>query len=74
MPVFAAASGPPFSVFPSSSIVPLRETVPEIARSVVVFPAPFAPRIAFADGERDVVQRLHRPVAGADPIELEERH
>ena len=27
-------------------MTPLRETVPEIARSVVVFPAPFAPSTA----------------------------
>ncbi len=31
---------------PSNKIVPERRTVPEIARSVDVFPAPFAPRMA----------------------------
>ena len=49
---------------------PLRWTVPEIARSVVVLPAPFAPSTATiapsGDLERDAVQRLHRAVAGLD--------
>ena len=44
---------------------PLRRTVPEIARRVVVLPAPFAPEdrhgLALADGQRDPVQRLHGP-------------
>ena len=50
---------------------------PEIARSVVVFPAPFAPRtandLALPDDERHVVQRLDPPVAGGDAVELEPR-
>jgi hypothetical protein len=34
--------------FPSKTTSPDFRTVPEIARSVVVFPAPFAPRIETA--------------------------
>ena len=52
MPAFAADSGPPLSCLPSSSIAPDRETVPEIARSVVVFPAPFAPSTATTSPSR----------------------
>ena len=44
-PSFATASGPCRASFlPLNEIVPVRRTVPEIARSVVVLPAPFAPR------------------------------
>ena len=46
MPAFATASGPPRSGFPAKTISPLRRTVPETARSVVVLPAPFAPSTA----------------------------
>ena len=45
-PAFADASGPPRSGLPSSRISPLRLTVPETERSVVVLPAPFAPSTA----------------------------
>ncbi len=33
-------------LLPAKRIPPLRETVPEMARSVVVLPAPFAPSTA----------------------------
>ena len=33
-------------LFPAKRIAPLRLTVPEIARNVVVLPAPLAPRTA----------------------------
>ena len=46
MPARATASGPPRSGFPANVIRPVRRTVPETARSVVVFPAPFAPSTA----------------------------
>ena len=52
--------------------------MPEIARSVVVLPAPFAPSsdddLALLDRERDAVQRLHLAVARLDVLELEQRH
>ena len=55
----------------------VRRTVPEIARSVVVLPAPFAPStrddLALADGERHAVQRLDRAVARLDVLELEQQ-
>ena len=77
MPARAADSGPPFSCLPSISIAPVRETVPEIARSVVVLPAPFAPRTETtspsAHGQRHAVQRLHGAVARVDVVELEQR-
>ena len=44
MPSRATASGDFRPIgFPSKRISPDRRTVPEIARSVVVLPAPFAP-------------------------------
>ncbi len=47
IPRRATDSGPPrASSFPPKRIWPARRTVFEIARSVVVFPAPFAPRTA----------------------------
>ena len=46
MPARATASGPPRSGWPANVIRPDRRTVPETARSVVVFPAPFAPSTA----------------------------
>ena len=52
-------------------------TVPEIARSVVVLPAPFAPSSATTSPsstrERDAVQRLDRPVARLDVAQLKQR-
>ena len=64
MPARAAASGPPFSCLPSSSIAPLRETMPEIARSVVVFPAPFAPRTATTSPSPTVSETSRRAWTG----------
>jgi hypothetical protein len=46
MPSRAARSGERPSRRPSKVIAPRVATVPEIARSVVVFPAPFGPRTA----------------------------
>ncbi len=56
---------------------PLVLTVPEIARSVVVLPAPFAPRIATkspsSTRQRDAVQRLDLAVARLDVAQLKQR-
>src|SRR5439155_5893348 len=46
IPRRATASGARGSRSPAKTSSPLRRTVPEIARSVVVFPAPFAPSTA----------------------------
>ena len=46
MPARATPSGPPWSGFPANSMRPERRTVPDTARSAVVFPAPLAPSTA----------------------------
>ena len=73
IPARATASGPPRSGLPANGSSPERRTVPEIARSVVVLPAPLAPRTAticaLGDLERHPAERLNRPVAGLDAVE-----
>ena len=55
--------------WPSNSIAPVRGIMPEMARIVVVLPAPLAPRITTTSPsctvEVDPVQHLDRAVAGA---------
>src|SRR5436305_1390155 len=62
--VRAAGDGPPRSVLPSKSITPLRATVPEIARRVVVLPAPFAPRTATTSPSPTVSDTPRRACTG----------
>ena len=63
-PDLAAASGPPLSCLPSSSITPERDTIPEIARSVVVFPAPFAPSTATTSPSRTTRETSYSACTG----------
>ena len=70
MPARATFSGlVPSIERPSNRNDPRAGIMPDSARSVVVLPAPFAPRIttdfALVDGEVDAVQHLHRPVPRA---------
>ena len=78
MPIRATRSGAARVIrSPAKRTSPDIVTSPEIARSVVVLPAPFAAEdghdLALADRERDAVERLHRAVASLDVLELEER-
>ena len=78
-PSRATDSGERFAIErPSNTTSPVLRTVPEIARSVVVLPAPFAPSsdddLALVDRERDAVQRADRPVARLDVEQLKQRH
>ena len=76
MPARAATSGPPRSGSPASRTEPVRRTVPEIARSVVVLPGAVGPEdgdyLALVDVERDPVECLHRAVPRLDLLQLEQ--
>ena len=78
IPARATASGPlRFSFRPPRTTSPLRRTVPgdraqrcRLARAVR---AEQGDDLAFADGQRDAMQRDDLPVAGRDVVELEQR-
>ena len=67
----------PESDLPSNSIAPVERTMLQIARSVVVLPAPLAPSsvvsAALVEGEAEAVQRLDLAVIGAEILDVEHR-
>ena len=74
IPARATASGPPRSGLPSNVISPLRRTVPEIGaqrrRLAGAVRAEHGDDRPLGHLERDAAQRLNRPVAGLDVLEL----
>ena len=72
-------SGLPPSIFAPSNVTEPRQvgSSPEIARSSVVLPAPFAPstemNCALVDLERDAVEDLQPAVAADQAVNLQQR-
>ena len=80
MPSRTIACGPrPAIGLPSNTIVARRgSSRPEIARSVVDLPAPFAPSSVttspFVDREGNAAQRLDLAIAHVETVDFEQRH
>ena len=67
----------PESAAPSNSIAPVERTMLQIARKVVVLPAPLAPSSVVSEPSLrekvEPVQRLHLAVIGAQVLDVEHR-